>query len=76
MLTNEQKLDIEKHIIEIRENGNVDSAIAKLAVSIRHIIVEMKNTNIIDDIQKSEDLSKSYEYYITVFHKLMNLEEV
>lgn len=76
MLTNEQKEDIEKHIIEIRENGNVDSAIAKLAVSIRHIIVEMKNTNIIDDIQKSEDLSKSYEYYITVFHKLMNLEEV
>lgn len=76
MLTNEQKEDIEKHIIEIRENGNVDSAIAKLAVSIRHIIVEMKNTNIMDDIQKSEDLSKSYEYYITVFHKLMNLEEV
>lgn len=76
MLTNEQKEDIEKHIIEIRENGNVDSSIAKLAVSIRHIIVEMKNTNIMDDIQKSEDLSKSYEYYITVFHKLMNLEEV
>lgn len=76
MLTNEQKEDIEKHIIEIRENGRVDAAIAKLAVSIRHIIVEMKNTNIMDDIQKSEDLSKSYEYYITVFHKLMNLEEV
>ncbi len=76
MLTNEQKEDIEKHIIEIRENGNVDSAIAKLAISIRHIIVEMKNTNIIDDFQKLEHLSESYEYYITVFHKLMNLVEV
>ena len=75
MLTNEQKEDIEKHIIEIRDNGRVDSAIAKLAVSIRHIIVDMKNTNVIDDAQKSEDLSKSYEFCITVFHKLMNLEE-
>lgn len=55
MLTNEQKEDI-----EIRDSGRVDSAIAKLAVSIRHIIVDMKNTNVIDDTQKSEDLSKSY----------------
>lgn len=76
MLTNEQKEDIEKHIIEIRENDRADSAIAKLAVTLRYIRIEMKNTNIIDDIQKSEKLSESYEYWLTVFHKLMNLDEV